>query len=279
MTTPEQFNDSEMEAFFDAEMHKQIDSMRIEHEHSMVADRVWAAVESLDMPLAVSRNPAAHDDDFSALLEEVAEIVDMLPQDNQADSPRDEHIRGIANMIWDEQIMMLEQTSLALDMQLHGDISVSEKVLIKKKLMARIIVKNENQEQWLKLADAVLDGDPLNLNSPEDLTMITEALEIAANLDNTPEVKLYDNVLTLLGVPDLSQDIPEDYDMDQIELLTYAARDITEAALCKAGKLQQPDRHSTVHEVILAYGLTRDVDLSKVFKLIDSYAEMKAPKE
>jgi hypothetical protein len=279
MTASEQFNDSDMEAFFDAEMQKQIDTMRIEHEHSIVSDRLWTAVESLEMDLAVSKNLSAHEDDFSDLVEVVGEIVDSLPQNSEPDYSRDQHIHAIANSIWDEQVMMLEQTSLALDMQLHGSIPASEKALIKKKLMARIIIKGEGQEQWLALADAALDGDPLDLNDPEDFEMITEALEIAANLENTPEVKLYDSVLTLLGVPDLSQDIPDDYDMDQIELLTYAARDIAEAAFCKAGQSQQPDRHSTIHEVLQSYGLIEDVDLSTVFKLADSYAELKAPNE
>jgi hypothetical protein len=276
MTASEQFNDSEMAAFFDTEMQRQIETMRVEHEHDIVSDRLWAAVDSLDMDLDVSRDPSSHEDDFSSLVTVVADMVDALPLNIDADYSRDEHVRAIANGIWDEQIMMLEQTSLALDMQLHGNIPDSEKALIKKKLMARILIKGEGQEQWLALADAVLDGDPLDLDNPDDFAMITEALEIAANLDNTPEIKLYDSILTLLGVPDLSQDLPEGCDIDQIELMTYVARDITEAALCKAGQSQQPDRHSTINEIIQTYGMVGEIDLTTVCKLADSYAELKA---
>jgi hypothetical protein len=109
--------------------------------------------------------------------------------------------------------------------------------------------------------------------------MIAEALEIAANLENTPEVKFYDSILTLLGVPDLSQDIPDGYDMEQIELLTYAARDIVEAAICKISQTQQPDRHSTIREVADAYGLIESIDLPRVLQLADAYAEQKTSTE
>lgn len=279
MTTSEQFGDKEMAAFFDTEMQKQIDSMQVEHEHSIVAERLWKAVADLDMDLAVSQNPAAHEDDFSDLIEVVGEIVDTLPPHDEPDYSRDQHIHAIANSIWDEQISMLEQISLALDMQLHGNLPDDEKKVMKKKLMARIIVRGEGQEQWLALADTALDGDPIDRNTPEDFDMIAEALEIAANLENTPEVKFYDSILTLLGVPDLSQDIPDGYDMEQIELLTYAARDIVEAAICKISQTQQPDRHSTIREVADAYGLIESIDLPRVLQLADAYAEQKTSTE
>lgn len=276
MASSEQFSDNEMEAFLDAEMRTQIDVMRVEQEREIVADRVWSAINTLDMNLAVTRDPLEHEDQFTELKKEVAEIISLLPQSTAADYSLADHIEAIANSIWDEQIMMIEQIALALDTQLHGSLPLSEKALIKKKIMARIAIKDDNQKDWLALADAVLDGDPLDTTNPDDFAVITEALEIAANLDNTPEVKLYDSVLSALGVPDLSQEIPADYDLAQIELLTYAARDIAEATFCKADQAQQPDRHATIHEVIRDYGLVDEVDVQTICTLADAYATSKS---
>ena len=275
MTAHDHFDDNELATFFKIEEHKEFDQLRIENEHTVVADRVWTAIETLNMDLAVSRDPSVHQDDFNALEKEIAQIIDTLPENHDPEYSKSEHIHAIANSLWDEQTMRIEQISIALDTQLYGNISAAEKAFLKKKVMARIMVHGDGQEPWLSLADTVLDGDALDLNNPDDYEFITEALEITANLENAPEVKLFDSILTLLGVPNLSEDIPENYDMDHVELLTFAARDITEAAIVKVQADQQPERYSSIHEIVRSYGLQDDVDVQSIFKLADSYAEQK----
>jgi hypothetical protein len=276
MTASEPFNDNELAAFFTLESEKQLTAQRIEQEHAFVQQRLWNAVEQLEMDLAVGSNPEQHDDDFEALVNTIDTLIDTLPPNTDPDYSRKEHVRAIANGIWDEQVAMLEQISMALDMQLHGTISPADKAQMKKKIMARIIIRDDNTEDWLQLADAVLEGEALDSNNPDDFEYVTEALEVAANLDSSPEMKLYDSVLKSLGVPDLSQDIPDDYDMNLLELLTYVARDITEAAITHGHRAQQPDRHSSIHEVLQTYGLIEEVDTEAVLKLSDDYAELKA---
>lgn len=276
MTSSERFNDDEMKAFFDAELHDQAETMRTEHEQTIVRSRLWDAAERLGMDLAVGRDPAGHENDFTALIKVITEILSVLPLDKDPSYSREEHVHATASREWDTQMSMIGHIKTALDAQMYGSLPTSEKALIKKHIMARIIVIGEGSEQWLALADAALEGDALDSNNPEDFTFIAEALEITANLDNSPEMKLYDNVLTLLGVPPLSEDIPEDYDMEQLELLTYAARDIVEATFTTAGQSQQPDRHSMIHEVAQSYCLVDDVDLTALIKLTDSYAELKS---
>ncbi len=276
MTGSEQFNDDEMQVFFDTEMQREINDSRIQHEQALVVDRIWNAIDSLGMDLAVSRDPSAHENDFSTLLNEVAEIIDTVYQDKEDATTKSDHVYAFANSIWDEQTTMIEQIAIALDNQLHGNLPAIEKTLIKKKIMARLAIKDDDQKQWLNLADVVLDGDALDTSNPEDFEYITEALEIAANLENTPEVQLYDNILTLLGVPPLNEDLPEDYDADKIELLTYVAGDIADATFTRVKASELPDRHSAIHEVLRSYGLVEDVDLQTVLKLSDSYANQKA---
>lgn len=275
MTTPEHFDASELDTFFDIESQKELDKLRLESEHAIVEDRVWAAIDSLDMDLAISRDVNTHETHFNTLITEIAEIVDTLPVNTEPRYSKQDHARAIANEIWDEQVMMIEQISIALDMQLHGNIPSAEKMTIKKKIMARLLISDNNQEQWLALTDAVLDGDAIDPNNPEDYEFITEALEITVNLDNSPEIKLYDSILAHLGVPELSEDIPDDYDIEEVEHLVFAARDITEATLTKVQATQQPERHSSIHTILRSYNLTNDIDLQGLLKLVDSYAELK----
>lgn len=276
MTTSDHFNDDEMKSFFDAELQDQIETMRIEHEQAIVRSRLWDVAERLNMDLAVGRDPAEHENDFIALIEVVKEILSVLPPNKDPGYSREEHVHATASREWDNQMSMIEHIKTALDAQLYGSLPTSEKALIKKHIMARIVVIGEGSEQWLALADAALEGDALDSNNPEDFAFIAKALEITANLDNSPELKLYDAVLALLGVPPLSEDIPDDYDMEQLELLTYAARDIVEATFSTADQSQQPNRHSTIHGVAQSYCLMDDVDLAALIKLTDSYAELKA---
>lgn len=275
MTTFEHFDDSELDTFFDTESQKELDQLRRESEHAIVNDRVWSAIEALNMDIAISRNPSAHKDDFNALMSEVAEVIDILPPNDTPNYSKQDHIRSLADAIWSEQDARIEQMAIALDMQLHGNISPTEKATMKKKIMARIMISGNNQEQWLALADTVLDGEALDLNNPDDYEMITEAMEIVANIENTLEVRLYDSILEALGVPDLNQDIPENYDLNEVKRLTLVARDISETTFTKIEATQQPERYSAIHEIVRSHGLQDEINLPLLFELVDSYAEQK----
>lgn len=270
MTSPEAFNEQELFALFDAEEQSKAETEKTNQQYEIIHERLWSAIETLEIDTACGPDPAEYEQEYDVLVDVLLATVegDLSAEDRAL---AEQYVHARAQDIWDNDCKVIATIALAIEAQLFPTPETTAGNLIKKTLTANLAAKGVNTERWLPLIDYVLEGEPLDPTSSEDMDIIAQALETEANADNTPEAELYNTLLTVLGVPEPETAIDDPIEFQKLNYLTLAARDLTELTYYLPGETEQPNRHEKLHQVLREYNVTDESAIEIIFQLTDSF--------
>lgn len=268
------FNEDEWNELCDTVAQDQLAENETELRAATVRQLIWQHIEELEISVSVGADPTHYDSDFEDLLCSVSEMLSDLPGDESEDQ-HEQRAAAVAREIWDQEVRVLVQIMQSLHDHLYANLTETERNVQKKALMAYVIASSDEQDdtdQWLPLIDAVFQGEPLDLTCSDDLDLLAKAFGEVADLNSRPEVKLCQSLLTALGVPDIDEEAPGEYDFATLEARTYAARDITEITMTYNSAAHTPDRQSKIHSIVRQYGIDQSY-LPAILALTESFGE------
>jgi len=274
MTSAEQFDD-ELTTLLNEGDASEVATRQAECDTQAVEEALWTALEQLSIVVSLGRDPAGYDDDFENLYQKILERVAMSPSDSQdTEEIRERKIALATHTEWDEDWRLLNAMGAALYRQQYTGLTQSEKHQLKKQAMADAYAGESEPSRWLVLYDRLLEGDPLNLETPADLALLEAAEAEFVNHTNRPIILLFGAVARALGVsPDSSEPLLV-HTAEDVESRTFAARDIVEVAHQHAGDTQRPNRHEAIYAILGEYEvpLTPD-EITTILQLADAYAK------
>lgn len=270
MMHPESPTDQELARFLDAETQRVSEEQTDRERRAVIHARLWDAIDTLEIETVVGSDPADYQKDFNDLLD-ILRSAQPAWEQSDTEIPHDHMIRMIAADIWDREHDLLIGFSLALEEQLFSTTSAIDKTRIKKQFMAKLITREKDIEQWLELADYLFEGEALDTTRSEDMAIVLQELEQAANLNTTPGAILYDRVAAVFGLADDDDAQLSPKERVRYDILTLATRDITEAACLLAGEETQPNRHEWIYGIFRRYNITDQTHINDVLALTDAF--------
>lgn len=270
MMRPESPTDQELARFLDTETRRISEEQADREQRAIIHARLWDAIDALEIQTVVGSDPAGYQKDFNDLLD-ILRNAQPTQGSSETAVPRDHMIRMIAANIWDREHDLLIGFSLALEEQLFPISSDIDKTCIKKRFMAKLIAHEKDLEQWIDLADYLLEGEALDTTRSEDMALVLQELEQAANQDTTPEAILFDRIAAILGLADDDDTQLSPEEKVRYDVLTLVTRDVTEAACLLAGNETQPDRHEWIYGIFRRYNITNQTHISDILTLTDTF--------
>lgn len=271
MESSPQFTDQDLFALIDESSQKaeikSVAKQRAEHIDALL----WSAIEQHNLATYTTPNYEDHDNAFSNLIEFVKQNNFLgSDEENIPQEERDANAELYADMLWTNEITLLERLSICMMEQKYPTGQLDEPQNIKKSFMAELHAEGMTDQKWFQLIDDVLDGDPLNTDNDEDLQIMMLAMENVANADQSPQNQLYNQFRDLLGVPD-NKDFLNPLDPQDILQRLYIAQEVTVIAITLCDDQEQPDRHEAIYDLVREYSISDNILIKSMVDLADSY--------
>lgn len=279
--SPESFTDEDLFMLIDNVDQSALDRMEADRIEQIARDKLWDAIEEHAIPITVCRNPEDEEATFDTFVEFILEENLLDEQMFDTSEERREAAVERAEGYWTNEDNILERLVVCIENQLiaqplDSDIPQVDISLIKRVFMADLIAEGYTTTMYQDLANAALDGNPLDPSDDDYAELCVAAFSRLQNQDKTPRRQLYYELRTVLGIP-LDGLLPNaPYSEDEVVCFTElneAAENLQFVTAIYSGPTDEGARHKDIFEIMTEFGITDPVKRQVIFETTDAYRE------
>lgn len=257
------FNDDELASFLN-ESCEQVQQRDVKEQRRQEIDtHIWNVIVRRKMNLVIFGD-ADQDSIYAEGLLKNALSEMLIEVTDESDHPALELMLRKATAYRQRlEYNSFEYVRLYLTEQRYPEFGGEEYGILKKKLMSELLLANSSDE-WLELADELLEGEPLDVSRPYDQQIVDNLRKVHDVRKNpeSPELKLYNGIKSVLGHTG-----EPGIDGDKF----FIAEDLAQAAAECAGDDQWANRQERLQEIFRSHGIDDKDIIRNVFILADLY--------